>query len=142
MLHLTVAVLDVQHAVLLEDRTEHGLHNHARGRVRDERRLLVQLLGEQVDTEVAVLAGSRRRRDADHLAGAALEDQEVAEPDVMARDRDRVWRLGDIMAGALAESDGIGAGVFVVLVRDPRRWERKENKNIKKKKRKHVQDSS
>lgn len=52
-----VATLHVQDTVLLEDRAEHGLDNNAGGRVGDKGRLLMQLLGEQVNTEVAVLAG-------------------------------------------------------------------------------------
>jgi hypothetical protein len=48
-----VAVLEVEDAVLLEDRAEHGLDDDAGGRVGDEGGLLVQLLGEEVDTKVA-----------------------------------------------------------------------------------------
>lgn len=51
-----VATLHVQDTVLLEDGTEHGLNNDAGSRVGDEGGLLVQLLGEQVDTKVSVLA--------------------------------------------------------------------------------------
>jgi len=80
------SLLHVEDAVLLEDGTEHGLNNHAGSGVGDERRLLVELLGEEVNTEVAVLAGGRRGRDADDLAGAALEDEDVTEADVVARD--------------------------------------------------------
>lgn len=89
-----VAVLEVKHAVLLEDRAEHGLHDNAGSRVGDEGGLLVQLLGEEVDTKVAVLASGRRGRDADHLARAALEHQEVAEADVVAGDGDGVGKVG------------------------------------------------
>lgn len=81
-----VAVLEVKDTVLLEDRAEHGLDDDAGGRVGDERGLLVQLLGEEVDTEVAVLASGRGGGDADDLARAALEDQEVAKADVVAGD--------------------------------------------------------
>ena len=85
-----VALLQVEDAVLLEDGAQHGLDDDARRGVRDERRLLVQLLGEEVDTEVAVLARGRRGGDADHLAGAALQDQDVANADVVARNGDGV----------------------------------------------------
>lgn len=51
-----VATLEVQDTVLLEDRAKHGLDNHAGGGVGDERRLLVQLAGEEINTEIAVLA--------------------------------------------------------------------------------------
>lgn len=81
---------DVKNAVLLEDRAEHVLDNDGGGRVGDEARLLVQLLGEEVNTEVAVLASLRRGGDADDLARAALEDQEIANADVVARDGDGV----------------------------------------------------
>jgi len=40
---------------LLEDWTKHVLHHDRRARVADEAGLLVKLLGEQVNTEVAVL---------------------------------------------------------------------------------------
>jgi len=88
-----VAILDVQDAVLLEDRAEHGLDNDAGSGVGDEGGLLVQLLGEEVDTEVAVLASSRAGADADDLARAALQHQEVAEADVVAGDGDSVGEV-------------------------------------------------
>lgn len=91
-----VAILHVQDTVLLEDRADHGLDDDARGRVGDERRLLMQLLSEEVDTKVAVLAGGSRGRDADDLARAALEDEDVAEADVVARDGHRVGRVRDL----------------------------------------------
>ena len=86
------AVLDVQDTVLLEDGAPHGLDDDARGGMADGGRLLVQLLGEEVDTEIAVLAGGGRGRDADNLAGTALQDQDVAMTDVVAWDRDGVDR--------------------------------------------------
>jgi hypothetical protein len=88
-----VAVSQVEDTVLLEDRAEHGLDNNAGGRVGNEGRLLVQLLGEQVNTEVAVLASGRRGRDADDLARSALEHQEVTQTDVVAGDGDSVRLL-------------------------------------------------
>lgn len=104
-----VAVLDVEDTVLLEDRAEHGLDNDAGGRVGDERGLLVELLGEQVDTKVAVLSSGRGGRDADDLAGAALEDQEVTQADVVARDGDGVGGIG------LAGVTRAGTGTMVSL---------------------------
>ena len=90
--HDAPVITDVQHAVLLEHGAEHVLH-HDRGRgVRDKRRLLVQLLAEQVHAHVPVLARVRRRRDADHLAWPPLQHQQVADADVVAWDRDRVGR--------------------------------------------------
>lgn len=114
-----VAVREVEDAVLLEDGAEHGLDNDAGGGVGDEGGLLVKLLGEEVDTEVAVLAGGGRGGDLDDLAGAALEDQEVTEADVVAGDGDGVGEergtgvargrragsttdLGDLVAGGAA----------------------------------------
>ena len=88
-----VAILHVEDSVLLEDRAEHGLNDNAGGRVGDEGGLLVQLLGEEVDTEVAVLASGGGGRDADDLAGAALEHQEVTQADVVAGDGDGVGHL-------------------------------------------------
>ena len=90
----TSAILEVEDTVLLEDRAEHGLDDDARAGVRDERRLLVQLLGEEVDAQVAVLAGRGRSRDADDLAGTALQDQQVADADVVGWDGDGVAGLG------------------------------------------------
>lgn len=52
----TAVITDVENTVLLEDRTKHVLDNDRWGGVADEGRLLVQHLGEQVNTEVAVLA--------------------------------------------------------------------------------------
>lgn len=106
-----VAVLKVEDAVLLEDRAEHGLDDDAGGRVGDEGGLLVQLLAEEVDTEVAVLAGGGRGRDADDLARAALEDQEVTQADVVAGDGDGV---GDIaIAGATGTGTRSRGGILV-----------------------------
>jgi hypothetical protein len=82
------ALLDVEDTVLLEDGAEHALHDNGGGGVGDGAGLLVELLGEEVDTEVAVLAGGGRGGDADDLAGTALEDQDVAQADVVAGDGD------------------------------------------------------
>lgn len=94
-----LALLHVEDAVLLEDRPEHGLDDNARGGVSNEGALLVELLGEQINTEVAVLAGGGRGGDPDDLAGAVLEHQEVADPDVVAGDRDRVGHNGNAGIG-------------------------------------------
>ena len=106
-----VAVItDVEDAVLLEDRAEHVLDNNRRAGVADEGRLLVELLGEEVDTEVAVLAGLGRGGDADDLARTALQDQQVADPDVVAGDGDGVGgRHG-------ARGSGAGGGRVVGLL--------------------------
>jgi hypothetical protein len=103
-----VAVLEVEDAVLLEDRAEHGLDDDAGGRVGDEGGLLVQLLGEEVDTKVAVLAGGTRGGDADDLARAALEDEEVAEADVVAGNGHRVGDVTLTARGAAGRSGSRG----------------------------------
>jgi hypothetical protein len=83
---------DIENAVLLEDRSEHVLDDNGRGRVRDEARLLMELLGEEVNTKIAVLASLRRGGDADDLARTTLKDQEIANADVVARDGDGIGR--------------------------------------------------
>ena len=83
-----VVVTEVQDAVGLVDGTQHGLDDNRGRRVGDEARLLLQLAGEEVDTQVAVLASLGGDRDADDLAGAALQDEDVADADEVARDRD------------------------------------------------------
>jgi hypothetical protein len=52
------AILEVKDTILLEDRTQHGLDDNTWAWVRDERRLFVQLLGEEINSQVSVLAGS------------------------------------------------------------------------------------
>lgn len=116
-------ILDVQDTVLLEDRAKHGLDDNGGGGVRDGAGLLVELLGEEVDTEITVLAGGGRGGDADHLAGAALEDQDIAQADVMAGDGDGgggvvVGSGANTAAGARRRAD-LGvlnmAGSFMVV---------------------------
>lgn len=51
------------------------------------------MLGEEVDTQVSVLAGGRRGGDADDLARASLKNQEITHADVVAWDGDGVWRV-------------------------------------------------
>jgi hypothetical protein len=86
----TTVLTDVKNTVLLEDRTKHVLNNDGRGRVGDEAGLLMELLGEEVNTKVAVLTSLGGGGDADDLARTALKDQEIANADVMARDSDGV----------------------------------------------------
>lgn len=85
-------ITDVQDTVLLEDRTDHVLDNHRWAGVADKRALLMELLGEEVDTEIAVLARLCRGGDADDLAWATLQDQQVPNADVVAGDGDGVGR--------------------------------------------------
>ena len=90
----TAVITDVEHAVLLEDRAEHVLHDDRRAGVADEAGLLVQLLGEEVDTEVAVLARRAAGRDANDLARTALQDEQVTDAHMVARDGDGVGHAG------------------------------------------------
>jgi hypothetical protein len=78
---------------LLEDWAEHGLDNDTWAWVRDERGLFMQLLGEEINTQVAVLTSGRRGGDSDDLAWAALKDQEITDTDVVAGNGDSVWRV-------------------------------------------------
>lgn len=93
-----VVVVEVQDAVGLVDRAEHGLDNDGGRGVGDEARLLLQLAGEEVDTEVAVLAGLGGDRDTDDLAGTTLQDEDVANADEVAGD-------GDILASGLGTTN-------------------------------------
>lgn len=79
-------VADVQDTVLLENRAQHGLHDDAGGRVADERALLVQLAREQIHAQIPVLARLRGHADANHLTGAALQQEYVADADEVALD--------------------------------------------------------
>jgi len=81
-------ITDVEDTVLLEDWAHHVLNDDGWGWVGDERRLLMKLLGEQVNTEVTVLASLGGGGDADDLARASLQHQEIANADVVAWDGD------------------------------------------------------
>jgi hypothetical protein len=92
-------ILEIENTILLEDGAEHGLDNNARAGVGNEWRLLMQLLGEEINTQVSVLACGRRGGDTDDLAWTTLEDQEIAETDVMAGDSDGVGGVGGLSGG-------------------------------------------
>jgi len=53
------AILKIKNTVLLEDWAKHGLNDNTWAWVGDERRLFMQLLGEEVNTQVSVLASGR-----------------------------------------------------------------------------------
>lgn len=106
----TAILTDVKNTVLLEDGTEHVLNNDGRGRVGDEAGLFMELLGEEVDTKVAVLASLGGGGDANDLARAALKDQEIANADVVAGDGDCVGRSHLAGGDLLAAGDGRGTG--------------------------------
>lgn len=99
----------VKDAVLLEDWAEHGLDGDRWGWAGDEGGVLVQLLGEEVNTQEAVLAGGLAGGDLDDLAWATLEDDNVTVADVVGWDGDGVWEAG---WGAGADG-GRGGGVNV-----------------------------
>lgn len=111
------AVLHVENTVLLEDGAEHGLDDDAGGRVGDEAGLLMELLGEEVDTEVTVLASGGGGGDADDLARAALEDEDIAEADVVAGDGDSLGsRAGASAGGGTGRGISLNVAVSVVVV--------------------------
>jgi hypothetical protein len=90
-----VAVIaDVENTVLLEHGSVHLLDHHRGGRVGDEGRLFLQLLGEEINTEVTVLTSLRRGGDTNDLAGATLEIQQITNADVVAGDRDGTAGIG------------------------------------------------
>lgn len=79
-------VTDVDETVLLEDRSEKGVEDDGRRGMRDNTGFLVELLGEQVNTKVTMLASLSRCGDTDDLARTVLEDDQVTNADVVARD--------------------------------------------------------
>jgi len=83
---------DVKNTVLLEDRSEHVLDDNRGSRIGDEARLLMQLLGEEVDSKVTMLTSLSRGGDTDDLARTALEDDRIANADVVAWDGNGVGR--------------------------------------------------
>lgn len=85
---LTV-VANINETVLLEDGAEQRVEDNRGGGVRDNTRFLMELFGEEVNTEVTVLASLCRGGDADDLAGTVLKDHEITDADVMARDGER-----------------------------------------------------
>jgi hypothetical protein len=108
-------ITEVEDAVGLVDGGEHGLDNDGGRGVGDEAGLLLQGAGEQVDTEVTVLAGLRGDGDPDDLAGTALKDQDVTDTDVVAGDRNGLGggtttaRLNDadVLTGGAALGDDL-----------------------------------
>jgi hypothetical protein len=96
----TGAISEVKNTVLLEDRTQHGLNDDRRAWVRDERRLFMQLLSEEVDPQISVLAGGGRGGNADDLARTALKHQEIAHAYVMSGDGDGVGSVAGFGRGS------------------------------------------
>lgn len=84
------AVLEVKDSVLLEDWAQYGLHNNRWRWAGDERGVLVQLLGEEVNTKEAVLASGWGGSDLDHLGSTSLENHDIANAHVVGWDGDGV----------------------------------------------------
>ena len=104
-------IADVKDTVLLEHRSVHLLDHNRRRRVGDEGRLLLQLLGEEIDTEVAVLTSLRGGGDADDLTGATLEVQQVTNANVVAGDGDGTAGTG-AASGTTRSRHGHGLTFF------------------------------
>jgi len=50
----------------------------------------MQLLGEEINSQVTVLTSGSRSGDADDLARTALEDQEISDADVVGGNGDSI----------------------------------------------------
>jgi len=109
------AILEIKNTVLLEDWAQHSLDNHTWGWVGNERGLLMQLLSEEIDTQVSVLTGGGRSRDADNLARTPLENQEIAETDVVSWNSDGIWDSCGFGAGDTALRGASTASIFIVV---------------------------
>jgi len=79
-----VVIANVDETVLLEDRAKQRMEDNRGGGMRDNTRLLVELFGEKVNTEVTVLTSLGRSGDTDDLAGTVLKDHKITDADVMA----------------------------------------------------------
>jgi len=119
-------VTDIDEPVLLEDRAQKGVEDDRWGWVRDNTWLLVELLGEEINTKVPVLTSLSRGGDADDLAGAVLEDDQVTNADVVARDGeggslggvdggDVSGRLGLLQGRSVGGGGGMSIGVLIVV---------------------------
>lgn len=102
------ALGDVNDAVFLVDGAEHRVEDDGRRRVRDDARFLVELTGEEINTEVTMLTSGSRGGDADDLAGALLEDDDITDTDVVARDRVGGGIVGSTTAGGGSSDDTAG----------------------------------
>jgi hypothetical protein len=106
-------ILKVKNTVLLEDRTEHGLDDNTWTWVGDERGLFMQLLGEEIDTQVSVLASGSGGGNSDDLARTTLKDQEIAKADVVAWNGDSVWGIGWLGGGT--RTLGAWTSIFIIV---------------------------
>lgn len=121
-------ITNVNEPVLLEDWAQEGVKDDGWRWVRDDTWLLVELLGEEVNTEVPVLTGLSRGGNADNLAWTVLEDNQVTNADVVAGDGeggglggmdggDVGGRLGLLVGlhSVRGGVGGVGIGVLVVV---------------------------
>lgn len=76
-------------------------------RIGNEAALFLKLAGEEVDTEISVLAGLGRSADADNLARTALKKDDVANPDEVAGNGDSIGFRG--AATTLNEADALAS---------------------------------
>jgi len=104
-------ITDVDETVLLEDGAEQAVEDHGGRGVGDNTRLLVELLGEEVNTEVTVLAGLSGGGDADDLARTVLKDDQITNADVVTGDGEggglSGMSRGDVARGGLV-GDAVG----------------------------------
>jgi hypothetical protein len=119
----TAIVTDVDETVLLEDWAEEGVEDDGWRWVGDNARLFVQLLGEEVNTEVTMLSGLGGSGDADDLAWAVLEDDKVTNADVVTWDGEGVlgWRVDrrdvvGLLVGFVRRGHLAAVGVVVNVV--------------------------
>lgn len=79
-------ITDINEPILLEDWSQEGMENNGWRWVRNNTWLLVELLGEEVHTEVSVLTGLSGGGDTDDLARTVLEYDQVTNANMVARD--------------------------------------------------------
>jgi hypothetical protein len=123
--------LEIKDTVLLEDRAKHGLDDNTWAWVRDERRLFMQLLSEEINTQVSMLASGRRGCNADDLARTTLKDQEITDADVVAGNGNGVGSeggFGGTASGGLAITCDGNVNFFpLAVVMMVMRWETKDS---------------
>ena len=124
--------MKIKNPVLLEDRAKHSLDNNTWTWVGDERRLFMQLLSEEINTQVSMLPSGRRSCDADDLARTTLKDQEISDADVVAGNGNGVGS-GGVFGGtaydrlAITCDGNVNFFPFAVMVMVVMRWETKDS---------------
>jgi hypothetical protein len=92
----------------------------------------MQLLSEEINTQVSMLPSGRRSCDADDLARTTLKDQEISDADVVAGNGNGVGSggvFGDTADGRLAITCDGNVNFFplAVMVMMVMRWETKDS---------------